>query len=78
MFSVGLSELLSVAVIILGSRGSRGQTLVTYYLGIVMIGAAFTHAMVGDPLETFVGVILGSVLVLVRLFAMNKMKFKFD
>ncbi|XP_019858417.1 PREDICTED: uncharacterized protein LOC109586653 [Amphimedon queenslandica] len=78
MFSVGLSELIAAGIIILASRGGRAQTLATYYLGIVMIGAAYTHAMVGDPVEKFGGVLMGSVLVLVRLYSMNKLKLKFD
>ena len=78
MLSVGLSELIATGVIILGAKGGRAQTLATYYLGLVMIGAAYTHGMVGDPLDKFGGAMIGSVLVLVRLYSMDKLKLKFD
>ena len=76
--AVGVSELISVALLILAPIGGRAQKFVTCFLGIVMIGALYTHVMAGDSMDKLGGAFIGGGLVLLRLFAMGTLKFKLD
>ena len=69
---VGVIEL-SCAVLMAVSNDSQVQGHVTYALAVVMGGALYTHYMVGDPIDKWVGAFLGVFLITLRLYAMGRL-----
>lgn len=73
MFLVGLTELVCVGLIILYGR-SRIGVLTTWMLALIMVGALYTHFMVGDDIADMGGALFGLAFVLTRLTTMGELK----
>lgn len=72
MFAVGLTELTCALLIIVSiAYVTRLSVLATWILLILMLGALYTHYMVGDALKEMGGAFFGLAIVLTRLYTMG-------
>lgn len=74
MFTVGLTEVICVTVIILSFLLpflGRPAVLATWTLLVMMFGAIYTHFMVGDAVNEMGWGFFGLVIVLTRLYTMG-------
>ncbi len=69
---VAVTELVCVGLILL--MDYRIKILATYVFLLIMVGAIYTHVMVGDGFDKMGGAIFGLVLVLVRLYTMGELR----
>lgn len=72
--AVGITELGCVVAILFLDR--RVRVLATYILLLFMVGALYTHFMVGDTLKEAGGAIFGLTMVLIRLYTMGNLEIK--
>ena len=68
---VGVVELTMVVLMLVGYQKRRLQVLTSYGLLLLMIGALYTHVMVGDPVEKMAGAGFCLVLIVVRLHVLG-------
>ena len=73
MFIVGLIELACVVVIAISTMGRRA-VLATWVLLVIMLGALYTHFMVGDKPKDMGGAFFGLAIVLVRLYTIGALR----
>ena len=77
---VGVIELVMVILMLVGYQKRRLQVITSYGLLVLMIGAVYTHVMVGDPVGKMAGAAVCLVLIVIRLHVLNlfRVHLKFD
>ena len=70
MLLVGLTELTCVVLIVFAFIG-RAAVFATWVLLGIMLGALYTHFMVGDAPKDMGGAFFGLAIVLIRLYTMG-------
>jgi hypothetical protein len=73
---VGLLEIGCFCIMIIANKNEKLQAAVTYVLAVVMAGALYTHFMLNHSAGKMGGAIVTSILVLLRLVSMERVKIK--
>ena len=77
---VGVVELIMVILMVVGYQKRRLQVLTSYGLLLLMIGAVYTHLIIGDPVEKLTAAGVCLVLIVARLYVLGlfRIHLKFD